>query len=1118
MALSRLPKEIALNGGMDIKQSIEMQADTSLRAVTNLRWNALGELEKRPTYASSATPAVPSGADYTDATPEALFTRGTEVFALTKDLGVCVVDPADPDAVLWARRDVNVTSTVADTVVKYAPRACRVSRRFLERAQFGKNQTYIYQVASAVYEDALVIAWIEVNQTSARLKMKAVDVNTGAVLSTVQHTTATGSSYCVAAIPYLVTGSEGVLITVSSGVVAPFTVTAYTYNATTREFASAGTLTSNAKYVEHTLAGDLTASASWKFYLGFCDNTTSKLVAQYRTTSAVTTTHSGLTVTDVLSCAIAVHASAVLIVTATAHDAYAEVFGSPAGQTLIFSQPAELFLGVAVSLEDVANRKAVMYVNAYGSSDPTTYSVRMCSVDFSATSPVSNFSGVAPSAWLANSAVSLGSRSYVSVMLEPHTGENTTALLCRYYEDATNNIARLEPVARLGHDRYYSRDAAFAGGHLSSTVVDNKAHLVFTADASEDDVVLATRGAQSIFHATVAFAADGEALPLQSVERDGSTMIASGLMLEWDGETLTEHAPITRPRISVEVYTAFGSGGTLSKSGTTMTFFDGDANFPADMVGRTILFAGATSGGNNGGFVVTDRVDDNTVKFTNAAGVAEVHAGTWATDATNVATGGVFSLTAIYRWVDARGNLHESAPAEAFESADLASNCEFRVYVSKPPFYAMDGVVTQELTPEVYITAADGTEYYLANDEDSVKRFDGTSDISSYWWIFDGLGAGVVGDSPLYTNGGEIVAEPPPALVGPCRLADRIWAIDAEDRARIWFTKPLVAGFAPQWSTDNTLTIGDEGLAIADVNGLPTIFAARGVWQVNGSGPDANGVGDFLPALRLPLEVQCIDPLICRTNVGVLFRGRRGFYVLGEGVQPIGLPIDPGTRAPTSSDYAYARAVFDEAHNEIRVADAQTGRYFVFNTLEKRWSEWTQSASAQNVLDMVTCDGRVWYLHGGGSSASIRREYGVDEPGYNTSTEAWSIETPWIRLDGAIGDGRVWRAWLAIKGAASMANVSSLVAQYETRSSTQDNGTDTFTWTGAQLSALGGLDDAIALEMHPAHQRAKAFRLTVTETPSSAHAGSKPVSLRLDLGVDGKAMRRLPSGALKGAT
>lgn len=72
-----------------------------------------------------------------------------------------------------------------------------------------------------------------------------------------------------------------------------------------------------------------------------------------------------------------------------------------------------------------------------------------------------------------------------------------------------------------------------------------------------------------------------------------------------------------------------GTGDSFAFSSPTVTLTDAGASFTSDMVGSEITIVGATSGGNNGSFIITDVPSGTTIDFYNTAGVAEAFAGTW---------------------------------------------------------------------------------------------------------------------------------------------------------------------------------------------------------------------------------------------------------------------------------------------------------------------------------------------------------------------------------------------------------------------------------------------------------------------------------------------------------
>lgn len=1041
MPLVKQEREILLNAGLNIKQSAELQDPATARRVENLRWDSIGELVKRPTYASSCTPAVPGDSDYTNAAVEAVFTRGNEVLGLTADHGIVRIDPTDPDSALYTHREYAV-SLAADDIPKFSPKACKVTRRYAERAELGASHTGIYSATSAVYGDVLVVAWVEKGFPSLTyLKFKALDVDTGTVLSTTQTASITGDFQHIEAMPYTVAGSEGVLIVATSGSAAPYTVTSWLYNHATRDFSQSTDLTTNSKYPKFALAPEYSGE---KFYFGITDNTTGFIKVQYRSIAAVTSTHDSAHHDGQQGLMVIAGSSRVLIVAVKTTVAYAEVFGTPASyQTLLSATGTETLYGGQLGLQ-ADGTSAVAYVNTYDfSSDPNYTSVRTLRVVFTSTTPsIGSTEAVVPHSWTCGSAFTYGGRVYCPFMLD---WEGVTSVIVARYASFTSNattIASHDPVARLMHDRLFTTVIGSGGSSVSATVVSNKVHMTFTGDRSP--LQIGAYGGylpQSVFHNVLEFANNSMRLPF--AQYGATTVVASGLLFEWDGDTPSEHAPVKAPVIDY-IDAASGTG----------------------------------------------------------------------TSVTNLA------MVAIYSWVDAQGNLHRSAPSPVANSG-VVTNKQIDVYIRKLPFAAYDYSRAMAAEPELYISEDNGSTYYLATDSGGGKLLSSAAASSTTHWVFEDVQPGdpTVAAPPYSTGAGgqPLVAVPPPAPRDACTIGDRLLIIDAEDTSRIWYTKPFSAGFAPEWAAENVIIVGDDCVAIKDVSGTPVIFGANAIWTVDGSGPDALGVGSFSLPRKLH-QVGCIDTtMCCATPAGIVFRGRKGFFLLnGLALEPFGVPVDPETRVTNLADYVPGRVAYDEVHSELRILDLNSAHHYVYHLAEQKWSEWTLDEDAQKHADLVTADGAVWYLQDGDGSSSIRREYSVGEAGYSTSTEPTVYQTPWLSLNGISGFGRIFELVLSTKIRTNVSNVSTLSVLYETRSP-EGNGSETFSWTGAQMATLGSADEPIELRMKPGYAKCKAFRLTITELNPTAYAGSSPIAVRMIYGVDGSA-KRTKTNSLKGPT
>jgi hypothetical protein len=81
--------------------------------------------------------------------------------------------------------------------------------------------------------------------------------------------------------------------------------------------------------------------------------------------------------------------------------------------------------------------------------------------------------------------------------------------------------------------------------------------------------------------------------------------------------------------LAAGLYGDFGAGDTIGGTAPNMTLTDATAKFHTDIVGCNIQITSSTTPANDGIFVVTGRTSETEISYTNAAGVAEVHAGYW---------------------------------------------------------------------------------------------------------------------------------------------------------------------------------------------------------------------------------------------------------------------------------------------------------------------------------------------------------------------------------------------------------------------------------------------------------------------------------------------------------
>lgn len=468
---------------------------------------------------------------------------------------------------------------------------------------------------------------------------------------------------------------------------------------------------------------------------------------------------------------------------------------------------------------------------------------------------------------------------------------------------------------------------------------------------------------------------------------------------------------------------------------------------------------------------------------------------------------GTFSAVPVYRWVDAAGRLHRMA-GTAVSTGSIA-NKQIDVYISRCPLRAYDGTTLADLEPELYITNGTDAAHYLANDASGNKLYYSSVTGDGLWYKFTAVVPADVSNltQAIFTT--ETPPEPTPAFHHVATIGDRVWAVDAEERGRIWFSKPLLAGFAPEWSTTCTLFVADEACAVVDVAGTPTVLARGGLYQIAGPGPDENGTGSFSPAQKLPFEVDCIDPVsVCRTPLGVVFRGRRGLYALADAprAEP-GALIDPEMLTdpsldPSPSSSYRLRVVYQEQTNEIHCV-TPSGDRLVYNVLEQKWSKYTDTS--YEVLDLAVARGRLWVLRRFADTSDIlqsEKTYAADGVTYNEAAgDGWRVDTPWYRMDQVAGMVRLWRVWVALKLPSDPADSSVSITYY---TNWNESSSQTVTWSGSELSALynsGAGDVVVRLPFVPNVQACTSFKFKITCTPSASTSAPKPLALRLQVGA-----------------
>lgn len=259
----------------------------------------------------------------------------------------------------------------------------------------------------------------------------------------------------------------------------------------------------------------------------------------------------------------------------------------------------------------------------------------------------------------------------------------------------------------------------------------------------------------------------------------------------------------------------------------------------------------------------------------------------------------------------------------------------------------------------------------------------------------------------LYTTGGILDDEQPPAVTTMVLHKSRLWCVDGS-RRQIWFSKSFLDdyGTAPGFSADFRIQFDTPITALATMDDKLVVFGAEQIWYVVGDGPAPNGDGNDLSSpIVVQSDVGCINPRsVVSTPDGVMFQSRRGIYLLTRGLELVWVG-----RAVKDQLAVYPNitsAVLVAERNEIRFTTndiwATAGIVLVFNYVEKQWStaKYTGGGAGQGtpIADAVMWNGAWTFATPDGYVYCENANTWLDDGAWVTMT----LETAWISAAGPL--------------------------------------------------------------------------------------------------------------------
>jgi hypothetical protein len=386
---------------------------------------------------------------------------------------------------------------------------------------------------------------------------------------------------------------------------------------------------------------------------------------------------------------------------------------------------------------------------------------------------------------------------------------------------------------------------------------------------------------------------------------------------------------------------------------------------------------------------------------------------------------------------------------------------------------------------------------------------------------------GINAGQTLYTTGGVIDDDAPPACATIINHQNRLWLAGLEDPNLLWYSEQFEQGFEVAFSNLQTIRLnpivgnvtGGDIVAMASMDGNLIVFQQNAVWYIQGLGPDPTGNGGFaLPQLvASSSSIGCRDPgSVVLTPNGVVFKSTQGFYMLNRAIQLQYIGADV---KGFNEDVVSAASVLTNTTQAVFLSVDGTPLMYDFY-----YNAWSQYTNHQGVDSIIDASGTYNYVNTAGLICVQTPGAFVDADG---SGYAMSATTAWLKVQNIQGFQRIYKAFFLGK------YLGTQPYQVETSYNYADEVVDTFiyqpdagvtnawgsdpTW-GASTWGLGTgfpitYPPSIQFRDFPSEQLCESIQFTFTDlAPFSGTQTPALNALDLEVGVRKGGFKRQPIG------
>jgi hypothetical protein len=421
---------------------------------------------------------------------------------------------------------------------------------------------------------------------------------------------------------------------------------------------------------------------------------------------------------------------------------------------------------------------------------------------------------------------------------------------------------------------------------------------------------------------------------------------------------------------------------------------------------------------------------------------------------TSLGGNGTYLFVSCWRWIDALGRVHRSAPSVPVTLNVSQGNYYGSTFYVPLPLSQRTLAQTQPVC-ELYRTVVNATDgiYYLVNSGQGSGWYGvsatsiplGTSapGAPSFGVSLNDVtitNQNLTAQPRLYTAynanaaASTYVATAPPPFVWQTAAKNRVFGLACtQGQWRLYYSAQSSFGIAPEFNYNNYAPVPlDLGTprSLEAMDDKVLVFGSSGIAVMNGDGPPASNAagvpnpGDgFSQVVPLPQPVGAYgagSPV--RLPTGVIYQSTAGIQMVGRDLAqtPVGAPIDPlAARQVGGAGQPLGRGTFISALQAIVWANTQ-GAPLVYTYLMQKWSTWPLLQGALCLCQKT--DGTVYAALQPVAQGQIlsTADVGILGQAYTLAagsaalgTTALVLETPWIAVGTtSYGEGELWEMQL----------------------------------------------------------------------------------------------------------